>query len=120
MSSNLQVQYSTLEASAQKADATAEAFAQQLAALQATVTAMIWQGQSGSAFQDYFETMKQQLMPVQQTLHQLAQQIRRGQQPAGERPGRRPGIPRLAQFPVRRRVVLGSAPVPRQLHQSHG
>lgn len=74
--SNLQVQYSTLEASAQKADATAESFAQQLSALQATVTAMVWQGQSGTAFQGYFETMKQQLMPVQQTLHQLAQQIR--------------------------------------------
>ncbi len=73
---NLQVQYSTLEASAQKADATAEAFAQQLSALQATVTAMVWQGQSGTAFQGYFDSMKQQLMPVQQTLHQLAQQIR--------------------------------------------
>ena len=74
--SNLQVQYQTLESAAQKADATAEAFAQQLQALQSTVTAMVWQGQSGTAFQGYFETLKQQLSPVQQTLHQLGQQIR--------------------------------------------
>lgn len=73
---NLQVEYNTLESAAQKSDATAEAFAQQLAALQATVTAMIWQGQSGSAFQGYFETLKAQLSPVQTTLHQLASQIR--------------------------------------------
>lgn len=74
--SNLQVQYGTLESAAQKADGTAEAFAQQLSALQSTVTSMVWQGQSGTAFQGYFETLKQQLTPVQQTLHGLAQQIR--------------------------------------------
>jgi WXG100 family type VII secretion target len=74
--SNLQVQYQTLESAAQRSDATAEAFAQQLAALQSTVTAMIWQGQSGTAFQGYFETLKAQLQPVQTTLHQLATQIR--------------------------------------------
>lgn len=74
--SNLQVQYQTLESAAQKADATAEAFAQQLQALQSTVTSMVWQGQSGTAFQGYFETLKQQLAPVQNTLHGLASQIR--------------------------------------------
>ena len=74
--SNLQVEYGTLESAANKADQTAEAFASELAALQAQVTAMVWQGQSGTAFQGYFETLKQQLAPVQQTLHQLAQQIR--------------------------------------------
>ena len=73
---DLQVQYETLDSAAQKADATAEAFAEQLAALQSTVTAMVWFGQSGSAFQGYFETLKAQLAPVQTTLHLLAAQIR--------------------------------------------
>ena len=73
---NLQVQYETLESAAQKADATAEAFVEQLAGLQSTVTLMVWLGQSGSAFQGYFETLKAQLAPVQTTLHLLASQIR--------------------------------------------
>jgi WXG100 family type VII secretion target len=73
---NLQVTYQTLEASAAKSDATAQAFADQLAQLESSVRAMVWQGQSGTAFQGYFDTMKRQLQPVQETLHQLAGQIR--------------------------------------------
>lgn len=76
MSENLQVTYATLDAAAQKADATAEEFLGQLNALEAQVKAMVWQGQSGTAFQSYFETMKTQLRPVQDTLHGLATQIR--------------------------------------------
>lgn len=76
MSENLQVTYATLEAAAGKADATAEAFLEQLNALESEVRAMVWQGQSGTAFQGYFDTMKNQLRPVQDTLHQLASQIR--------------------------------------------
>ncbi|MDP9072080.1 MAG: WXG100 family type VII secretion target [Actinomycetota bacterium] len=76
MSENLQVTYSTLESAAAKSDATAEAFAAQVAQLESQVKAMVWQGQSGTAFQGYFEALKTQLRPVQDTLHQLATQIR--------------------------------------------
>jgi WXG100 family type VII secretion target len=73
---NLQVTYQTLEAAAARSDATAQGFAEQLAQLESSVRAMVWQGQSGTAFQGYFDTMKRQLQPVQETLHGLAQQIR--------------------------------------------
>jgi len=76
MSENLQVTYATLEAAAAKSDAMAEAFLEQLNALESEVRAMVWQGQSGTAFQGYFDTMKNQLRPVQDTLHQLAGQVR--------------------------------------------
>ena len=76
MSENLQVTYATLEAAAAKADATAEQFLEQLNALESEVRAMVWQGTSGTAFQGYFDTMKNQLRPVQDTLHQLAAQVR--------------------------------------------
>lgn len=76
MSENLQVTYSTLESTAAKADATAQAFLDQLTSLESQVKGMVWQGQSGTAFQGYFENLKNQLRPVQDTLHQLATQIR--------------------------------------------
>ena len=76
MSGNLQVTYATLEAAAAKADATAEQFLEQLNALESEVRAMVWQGTSGTAFQGYFDTMKNQLRPVQDTLHQLGAQVR--------------------------------------------
>jgi WXG100 family type VII secretion target len=76
MADNLQVTYQTLEASATKSDATAQNFADQLQQLESSVRAMVWQGQSGTAFQGYFDTLKRQLQPVQETLHQLATQIR--------------------------------------------
>lgn len=76
MSDNLQVQYQTLESAAARSDATAAAFADQLNQLEASVKAMVWQGQSGTAFQGYFDTLKNQLRPVQDTLHALAGQIR--------------------------------------------
>lgn len=76
MSENLQVTYATLESAAARADATAQAFADQLAQLESQVKAMVWQGQSGTAFQGYFDALKNQLRPVQDTLHQLATQIR--------------------------------------------
>jgi len=44
--------------------------------LESQVKAMVWQGQSGTAFQGYFDTTKKQLQPVQETLHQLGAQIR--------------------------------------------
>jgi WXG100 family type VII secretion target len=73
---NLQVTYQTLETAARKSDDTAQAFMDQLNALESQVKAMVWQGQSGTAFQGYFDTTKRQLQPVQDTLHQLAAQIR--------------------------------------------
>ena len=76
MAENLQVTYQTLEAAAARADATAQAFADQLSQLESSVRSMVWQGQSGTAFQGYFDTLKRQLQPVQETLHQLAGQIR--------------------------------------------
>lgn len=76
MTENLQVTYQTLEAAAARSDATAQAFADQLAQLESSVRAMVWQGQSGTAFQGYFDTLKRQLQPVQETLHLLAGQIR--------------------------------------------
>lgn len=74
--SNLQVEYSTLESAATKSDGMATSFGTELQALQTQVTSMVWQGQSGTAFQGYFDTLKQQISPVQETLNQLAQQIR--------------------------------------------
>jgi WXG100 family type VII secretion target len=76
VSENLQVQYGTLESAAGKADATAEAFLDQLNQLESQVKAMVWQGGSGTAFQGYFDTVKNQLRPVQETLHGLGTQIR--------------------------------------------
>lgn len=76
MSENLQVTYETLESTAAKSDATAQAFMEQLTQLEGQVKAMVWQGQSGTAFQGYFDNLKNQLRPVQDTLHQLATQIR--------------------------------------------
>ena len=76
MSENLQVTYETLESAAAKSDATAQAFMDQLTQLEGQVKAMVWQGQSGTAFQGYFDNLKNQLRPVQDTLHQLATQIR--------------------------------------------
>jgi len=73
---NLQVTYQTLESAAQKSDSTAQAFMDQLNQLESQVKAMVWQGQSGTAFQGYFDTTKKQLQPVQETLHQLAAQVR--------------------------------------------
>lgn len=73
---NLQITYETLEAAAKKADSTAETFLSELNQLESQVRAMVWQGQSGTAFQGYFDEMKNQLRPVQDTLHQLAGQIR--------------------------------------------
>ena len=73
---NLQVQYGTLESAAARADATAEEFLAQLNQLESQVRAMVWQGGSGTAFQGYFDTVKNQLRPVQDTLHGLATQIR--------------------------------------------
>jgi WXG100 family type VII secretion target len=73
---NLQVQYGTLESAAAKADATAEAFLDQLSQLESQVKAMVWQGGSGTAFQGYFDMVKGQLRPVQDTLHGLATQVR--------------------------------------------
>jgi WXG100 family type VII secretion target len=74
--SNLQVEYSTLESSAVRADQMAENFGQQLNQLQATVMNMVWKGQSGAAFQGYFDKLKAQLAPVQETLHGLSGQIK--------------------------------------------
>ena len=76
MADNLQVTYQTLETAAQKSDNTALAFLDQLNQLESQVKAMVWQGQSGTAFQGYFDTTKRQMQPVQETLHQLATQIR--------------------------------------------
>ena len=76
MADNLQVQYGTLESAAAKADATAEAFLDQLNQLESQIKAMVWQGGSGTAFQGYFDTVKSQLRPVQDTLHGLGTQIR--------------------------------------------
>ena len=76
MSENLQVQYGTLESAAARADATAEAFLDQLNRLEGEVRAVVWQGGSGTAFQGYFENLKGQLRPVQDTLHGLATQVR--------------------------------------------
>jgi WXG100 family type VII secretion target len=73
---NLQVQYATLETAANKAQATGAAFLEQLNQLESQVKAMVWQGGSGTAFQGYFENMKTQLRPVQETLNGLATQIR--------------------------------------------
>jgi WXG100 family type VII secretion target len=76
MSENLQVQYGTLESAAARADATAEAFLDQLNQLESQVRAVVWQGGSGTAFQGYFDNLKGQLRPVQDTLHGLAAQVR--------------------------------------------
>lgn len=74
--SNLQVEYSTLESSAKRADSMAQDFASQLKQLESTVMAMVWKGQSGQAFTVYFERLQKEIAPVQQTLHQLASSIR--------------------------------------------
>ena len=74
--SNLQVEYSTLESSAARADQMAESFGQQLQQLQTTVMNMVWKGQSGAAFQGYFDKLRAQIAPVQETLHGLSAQIR--------------------------------------------
>jgi len=76
MSDNLQVTYETLEGAARKSDDTAEQFLAQLTQLEGEVKSMTWVGQSGTAFQAFFDQTKQQLQPVQETLHALAASIR--------------------------------------------
>jgi WXG100 family type VII secretion target len=76
MSGQLQVEYETLEASAKSADNLAQSFGAQLKSLESTVRAMVWQGQSGTAFQGYFDTLNKELTPIQDTLHALAGAIR--------------------------------------------
>jgi len=75
-SGQLQVEYETLEASAKSADNLAAAFGAQLKSLEQTVRAVVWQGQSGTAFQGYFDTLSAEIAPLQGTLHSLAAAIR--------------------------------------------
>ena len=75
-SSQLQVEYDTLETSAKSADNLATMFGSQLKALEGTVRNMVWQGQSGTAFQGYFDSLNKEISPLQETLHALATAIR--------------------------------------------
>jgi WXG100 family type VII secretion target len=72
----LQVEYETLETTAKSADNLATTFGAQLKSLEQTVGTMVWQGQSGAAFQGYFDTLNQETSPLQDTLHALATAIR--------------------------------------------
>jgi WXG100 family type VII secretion target len=76
----LQVQYETLEASAKQSDNLAASFGSQLKALEQSVAAMVWQGNSGTAFQGYFDKLNKELTPIQDTLHGLAGAIRNSAQ----------------------------------------
>jgi WXG100 family type VII secretion target len=75
-SGQLQVEYETLEASARSADNLATSFGAQLKTLEQTVKSMVWHGQSGTAFQGYFDTLSTEIAPLQETLHALATAIR--------------------------------------------
>lgn len=74
--SAIEVQFDTLETAERKCTDTAQAYIDQLSALEAEIEAMVWTGGSGTAFSGYFDTVRTQLQPVSETFTGLADAIR--------------------------------------------